>query len=198
MEYFKGLVYKTLIAALLLSACHNEHKEKQAKSQPSNNPGVEVFEFPIKRFSLPYDTSLKCDSNAMIFLKEASFDTSYLLHIVKSGSKIRGVCYIVPPSYHRDLQDFYEHEHQLLFFDGFSFRLNTGQWEMLKRATNEAISKMTDSSINSSVCYDCPGYSLIYDNKRRSTVSSQLREIFKNYDTFVRDSLINPLLAKRE
>src|SRR5436190_1736218 len=181
--------YIIFVAVLLSTSCSNNSIKKITEVNKIDSSNVEVFEFPIKKFSLPYDTSIRCDSNSLIYLNQTSFDTSYLLHVSKQGQNIKGVCYMVPPSYHRDLEDFYDKEHQLLFFDGISFKLDERQWQMLKKETTDVISKMLDSSRTNSLCFDCPTYAIIFDNKKRATGGKKLRESFEMYDNFIQDSL---------
>lgn len=187
-----------IITAPLLSSCDSKNKEKQAEKSKANSSRMEVFEFPIKKFSLPYDESFSSDSNSLIYLKQVPFDTSYLLHIVKQGSQIPGICYVVLPTFHRDLEDFYDEESQLLFFDGLSFKLDAMQWEMIKQKTNHLISNLPDTIKSSSPCFDCPTYSVIFNSKKRVTGNSNQRDNFKEYDTFIRDSVINHFLTKKE
>lgn len=186
-----------ILTASLLSSCDSKHKEKQAEKPKADSSHMEVFEFPIKKFSLPYETPISSDSNSLVYLKQVPFDTSYLLHIVDQGLQIRGICYIVLPAFHRDLEDFYDVESQLLFFDGLSFKLNAMQWEMIKQKTNHLISSLPDT-ISSSPCFDCPSYSVMFDNKKRNTGNRDQRNSFKEYDTFIRDSLLLYFYAKKK
>lgn len=156
------------------------------------------YDFPIKKFSLPYSTPIELDTNSLIFMKEKSFDTSYLLHIHKHGSTVQGVCYIVLPSFHRDLEDYYDEKNKLLFFDGFSFNLNINQWERLREKTIDAIVHMSDSIRSISTCLHCPSYSLYFNKQKRETGNSKLQENFRDYDTFILDTIIYPILAKRK
>lgn len=189
-------IYYILFA--LFSSCSNyKQPEKTEDAQQAKNLNSEVFDIPIMKFSIPYDKSLNCDSNNLIFLKESNFDTSYLLHISRQGSKLRGVYYMVLPQYHRDLEDYYDKEQELLFFEGFSFKLNNMQWEIIKKKTEETISKMIDSSRSGSTCFDCPSYSIFYNKKRRVSGNSKLQDDFKSYDVFLRNNFINQILKER-
>lgn len=185
-----------LASAITLLACSDKKKQDDGfkKKLKNDNAYVNVIEFPLKKFSLPYDSSFNCDSNSLIYLHQAPFDTSYIVHIRKLGQNIKGVCYIMPQSYHRSFEDFSDKEHELLFFTGLSFKLDSSQWQILKRETIEAISKMTDSIKTNSPCFDCHTYAVIFNNMRRVTGNGKLSEIFKEYDTFIRDNVINYFL----
>jgi|CXWL01.1.fsa_nt_gi hypothetical protein len=191
---FLGIV---IITALLFSSCNNKHKKKEAEKPQADNSQREVVEFPIKKFSLPYDVSFCSDSNSLIYLKQVPFDTSYLLHLVKHGLQIRGICYVVLPMFHRDLEDFFDETHQLLFFDGLSFKLDSMQWKMIKQKTNDLISSLPDT-VSSSPCFDCPSYSVMFDNKKRNTGNNDKRNSFKEYDIFIRDSLLLYFYTKKK
>src|SRR5690606_21911539 len=126
MKYSTVFSCTFFLIVVFVSSCNNDKPSRKQSEHPQiSNSNVDIFEFPIKKFSLPYNIPLKCDSNSLIFLKQVPFDTSYLVQMVSQGKNVRGVCYMVLPSYHRDLEDFYDKEHQLLFFDGFSFLLDT-------------------------------------------------------------------------
>jgi hypothetical protein len=188
----------TFVLMFWFCSCNSNQKhDVKSPEQTISYAAVKVFEFPIKKFSLPYNLPLRLDSNSIIYLMQVPFDTSYLLHITNQGSKQLGVCYFVLPSHHQDLEDFSDEDHELLFFDGFSFALDNKQWDMLKRKTNETILNMPDSSNSSSQCLHCPAYVLYYNNQERSTGNSKLQANFKAYDLYIRDSLIHPMLAKR-
>jgi hypothetical protein len=192
------LILISICSGLLLSACSSNHQNEQRPELQVSNPKTEIFEFPIQRFSLPYDKYLNIDSNSFIYLKEAPLDTSYMVHIMVQDSKIKGVCYLVPPSYHRDLEDFSEQKHQLIFFDGFSFRLDSSQWITLKKKIIETVYQMSDSIGSKSSCFDCPSYSIIYDNKKRGTGNSKFQMEFKVFDRFIQDSILNKFIDMRK
>lgn len=180
-----------LIAILTLSLISCSNKKNQTENAQSDNSYTEVFEFPIKKFSLPYDITYKSDSNSLIYLKQVPFDTSYLLHIVKQGLQIRGVCYIVLPTFHRDLDDSYGEKNQLIFFDGMSFVLDSTQWTQIKRRTDHLILELQGSNNGvSSPCFDCPSYSVIFGKGRENSTNSKQRDSFREYDLFVKESLL--------
>lgn len=195
MKQFAPIII--FIVVVLFNSCDNKTPDESIGVNRIDSSDIEVFEFPIKKFSLPYGIPINCDSNSLIYLNQTPFDTSYFLHVSKRGQDIIGVCYMVPQSYHRDLEDFSDREHQLLFFDGMSFKLDSRQWQMLKRETIDVISKISDSSRTNSPCFDCPTYVIMFNNKKRATGSKSLPENFKIYDTFIRDSLINYFLVKK-
>lgn len=198
MKQIFRLVLTIFIVSWLLGSCDSKHDEKKSENLQSENSHMEIFDFPIKKFSLPYDISLKGDSNSLIYLKQVPFDTSYLLHIVKQDSQIRGICYVVLPTQHRDLEDFHDQEHQLLFFDGLSFRMNNKQWEAIKKQTSQLISSLPDTTKNSSPCFDCSTFSIMFNKNKRVASNSKQRLSFKEYDVFIRDSLLYYFFTKRK
>ncbi|MBL0267865.1 MAG: hypothetical protein IPP99_04100 [Chitinophagaceae bacterium] len=198
MKYINGLCIGVSLTIWLLSSCESKEVKDGAKKVQSGKNLTEIFEFPITRFGLPYDMPLSCDSNSLIYLRQIPFDTSYLLHFVKRGEKIQGVCYIVPPSSHRDLGDFHDEEHQLLFFDGLSFTIGTKQWEEVKKYSNRLISSLPDSIKDSSPCFDCHSFTILFNSNKRTARNNDQQRIFREYDSFIRDNFLYPFFTKRK
>ncbi len=195
MKYILG-TFPYLFALVLFTSCSNNEQDETRKIV-KDSASVQTFLFPINKFSLPYDSHLNLDSNSVIFMKEVPFDTSYLIHVRKESSVIRGVCYMILPSFHRDLEDFKDEKQKLLFFDGFSFILDSLQWETLNKKTKETLINMTDSIPTNSSCIHCPSYTLFYNHQRRATGNSKLQGNFKSYETYLREEIVDPLLKKR-
>lgn len=195
---FKTNVFCLALLIGLFSCSHNDKPKADPENKGENlNSNKIIIEFPLKKFSLPYDNSFNCDSNSLIYLHQAPFDTSYLFHIVKQEQNIKGVCYFVPQQYHRGFEDFSDKEHELLFFMGFSFKLNKTQWQNLKKQTRELISKTQDSTKANSPCFDCDTYAVIFGNTKRITGDNRFGKLFNDYNTFVRDSIFNYFLKLR-
>jgi len=198
MRQIFRFVVTIFIMAWLLGSCDSKHNEKKSENLQSENFRMEIFDFPLKKFSLPYDISLKGDSNSLIYFKQVPFDTSYLLHIVKQDSQIRGICYIVLPTQHRDLEDFYDQEHQLLFFDGLSFRMSSKEWETIKKQTSQLVSNLPDTIKSNSPCFDCPTFYIMFNKHKKGASNSEQQLSFKEYDVFIRDSLLYRFFTKKK
>lgn len=197
MKHTLNFFLTASVSFLLMASCTNTSRESQPEKSLTDSSNLGNFSSILNKFSLPHDKLVNCDSNSLIFFKLAPFDTSYLLQIDKQNYKIKGVCYIVLPSYHRDLEDFSDQNHQVLFFDGFSFALNVKEWEVLKKRTSSTILQMPDSLKSDSPCFDCVSYSLFHNRQKRSTGNRKLKEGFENYDSFIRDTIINAFLKAK-
>jgi hypothetical protein len=189
----KIIVFYLLI--FLFSSCKDDFKKVESPSieQTNNN----VIEFPLERFNLLYKSLVASKSNNLVYLKQVPFDTSYLIHIIDEGFRVLGVCYLVLPDDHRDFEDFSDEKTQLLFFSGLSFKLDIQQWETIKKKTRFLISSFSDTT-NNSPCFDCPSYSVFFGSEKRNSRNNEQRAIFEKYDSFVRDSLLQPLYIKRK
>lgn len=180
---------------LLLSSCKDDLKKVGSPSIEQIND--DIIESPLEKFSLLYKASVVSESNSLVYLKQVPFDTSYVVHIIDEGSRVRGVCYLVLPADHRDLEDFSDEKSQLLFFSGLSFKLDTLQWKKIKGKTELLVSSLSDSA-GSSPCFDCPSYSVVFGKSNRSSANSEQRIKFNEYDNFVRDSVLQPLYMKKK
>lgn len=117
----------------------------------------------IKKFCLPYDENFLTDSNSLIFYHTQSFDTNYLIHIKYINGDVVGSYYETLPKFHRDLEGYDEKDIQILFFDGFSFKIDGKRWDNIKFIANEM--HINDSSTQSKLCFDCDSYFLAYNSR---------------------------------
>jgi hypothetical protein len=188
------------IFSILHFKCKNvsdvEGNTNSVKAQTSKS-NIEVFEHPIQKFSLPYDTSFILDSNNLIFSKQVPFDTSYVIHLLSGKTGLLGVCYLILPSYHRDFEDYYDETSRLVFFDGFSFKLNEKDWNELKVQTREIMRTIPDTTDKPSPCFDCKSYSLFYDKRKINSMNGAMRKKFTSYDSFIYNKIIARFNSKR-
>ena len=137
----------------------------------------------VGKFTLPYNQQVYADSNSLIFYYTKAFDTSFLVHLRKSNDEIVGTYYQTLPEIHRDLEGYSDDDTKFLFFDGFSFVINTRIWDSIKNSASELLSK--DDSVRSKVCFDCTSYFLaynteiLYDNKDNEIYFKKLSEYLK-------------------
>lgn len=177
-----------LILFVLVQSCNNNRQTEL------NNYRNEKIDSTFIRFGLPY-SDLTIDSNSLIFYSMRNFDTSFLVHFKKQDTGISGVYYEVLPTYHRNQKDYRSQESKLLFFEGFTFRIDTIKWQAIKRKLTFNLLQQ-DSSLAIKSCTDCPKFLLAYNYK---TVHSDYknRKNLEEFAKFLKDSCLNLFLAQR-
>lgn len=189
-----------LVSLTFLQSCSETGKDVKDKIVPVKNKAenIWVIESPLKKWVPSYDSLFATDTNNFIFLKEAYNDTCFLIYIKQQDSIARGMCYILLPELHRGFEDYQDKGHELLFFEGLSFKLGNLEWNNIKKITTNTIKQMSDSVYNKSNCLHCPYYNIIFKGSQRSTGNSQLQDEFVKYETLIRINIINKFLQQKK
>ncbi len=154
------------------------------------------FNFIRKKFGLPYSEDYRLDSNSLVFYGTRTFDTSFLIELKQTASKVNGVYYEVLHTYHNNVNDFSIEENQLLFFEGYSFTLDTAKWEKI-RALAQKMLTIDTSIYSNNGCRDCPEYVLCYNLK----IGKSNKENQTKYDTFyifLKDLFLENFIQRRK
>ena len=150
----------------------------------------------VKKYDLPYDERLVVDSNGLVFYYSGRFDTTFLVHLRKNGPEIKGVLYEVLPAFHRDDVDYADKKKQLLFFEGYSFRLDSLEWREIVNQARGNLLTHENRLIKNEGCADCPFYFLAHDFKViKSDVEN--RSLFGSYSRYLKDFLLRQFEMKR-
>lgn len=147
-------------------------------NKESNYRDSSVY-FIVKKFEQLYPENFKSDSNSLVFYRTATFDTSFLLHLKRETDGINGIYYEVLPSYHNNVNDFAPGENQLLFFEGYSFTLDSTKWSMIKRMAEKMLSSDTSFKSNEGI-RDGAEYVLSYNFKSSKGYNSEYESFYKN------------------
>jgi hypothetical protein len=136
------------------------------------------------------------NENALFFCHQQVFDTSFLVHLQKENGTVHGVLYEVLPTYHRDVNTFAEEEEELLFFEGYSFKIDTAKWNSIKKMANALLLQERDSGQNYKSCYDCPLYFVLHDSTTAINFGVK-PQLFKDFDKYMKDSLLKKYIERR-
>ena len=149
----------------------------------------------VKRFNLPFPVDLMLDSNSLIFYGNRTFDTSFLLQLKKDKDLMRGTYYEALPEYHLNLNDVKTAEHQILFFEGYSFILDLKNWPIIEDKL-KGIPPTDTSRMNNPSVLDGFKYGLCYNFtiRRSNPVNCDKYETFYR---FIKDTLLRDIIQQR-
>jgi hypothetical protein len=151
----------------------------------------------IEKFELPYDQHTGADSNTLFFYYSGRFDTSFLVHLHKEDTTVTGVLYEILPAYHKDDDDYADRKSSLLFFEGYSFKIDASKWEyLISNARNKLLIEKNMPKRNEA-CADCPSYFFAHAYNTISSNSNN-RAVFEAYSKFLKDSLLNQFITMRQ
>jgi len=179
-----------LILTMLILACSCN---RQSKIGPTISAQKYRDESVIEKFTLPFKSPLLSDSTSLFFYYTHSFDTSWLVHIVKTKTKIRGVYYSVLPTMHRDL-DSYPDSAGTLLFDGAGFVVSEAVWDSLVLKARDILT--TDSLITETGCLDCSEWCLEYASRRRIS-NNKNKSRFLDLSEYLRNTLLLHIIQLR-
>jgi hypothetical protein len=143
----------------------------------------------LRKFSLPYASTLVEDSNGLLFYYLKGFDTSFIVKIKNKKEGIFGVYYYTTPPLHRNIFDVKTDTDELLFFRGISFKIDENKWNQIKKNAS-AIVDRNDTVFNKSSCSDCQFFYLSHGGRASSTVI-QKPVYFEPFMKLLKDSMIN-------
>lgn len=149
----------------------------------------------MEKFELPYLNSSNLDSNSLVFYNTRTFDTSSLLYLKHEGTETRGVYYEILPNYHNSINSFAFEKNQLLFFDGYSFTIDSGDWARIKNFSLLLLAK--DSSFNINLgCRGCEEYALFFNHKS-SKADYKSDSMHIRFINLVKKLFLDDLIKKR-
>ena len=76
---------------------------------------------------------------------------------------MNGVFYEALPEYHRNDEDYADAKASLLFFDGYSFKVDSAKWEQIINNARNKILIHEDTLSKNEACADCPFYFLSHN-----------------------------------
>ncbi|MBN8878449.1 MAG: hypothetical protein J0I32_12975 [Sphingobacteriales bacterium] len=189
----KNVFILMYVLILLCTGCAERSNNPQVSIIYNEERGDSLFYSVIKKFSLPYPDDFVLDSNALIFYGSRPFDTSFLIHLKNESQEIAGVYYEVIPTYHNDIDNFAVKANKILFFEGYSFILESSKWEEIKKQAERLLKDSAAFNI-SNACRDCEVYGLRYGSK--SNVGNTVK--YKPYYKYLKEVLLDSLVVKRK
>jgi hypothetical protein len=167
----------------LLFSCKTKNQQPETRMQ--------VPDSTLVRWGLPFH-NLSVDSNELIFYSLNNFDTSFLIHFYYQTSKVVGVYYEILPENHLDVEDFKSPENELIFYDGFTFKLKTEKWSYIKSEIEKQLLFKEPRSIGGA-CNDCTHYIVAHNSKIIN--SSKINSVqFASFEKYLRDSFITSFI----
>lgn len=194
----KRLLILISIQSLLYVACREKANIHQSSISRGDSRNDSLINSQLKKFALPYPENFKSDSNTLIFYGSRPLDTSFLIQINKGLQEINGVYYEIIPANHNDLSDFADPEKKLLFFEGYSFTLDSSKWEKLEGDAEKLLMDNSTFNVNSG-CMDCEVYGLYYGAKSNIGNGIKYRPFYKSFKGMFLDSFIarrKPIMHK--
>ena len=182
------LMYSTL------TAC-TENKKTSNESGYDENNAVATADSMVSKF-LPYYSNLALDTNAFIFYCARTFDTSSLIHIQKDKSEIKALYYEMLPTYHQNINDFAnKREEQLMFFEGYSFIMDSTTWQEIKVQANMIL--QAPDTFRRDIYKDGSRYGLYYGSQQRRGDSNH-ETFFENFAAFLKKSFLQEIIQARK
>ena len=190
---------RVLSLVVLLFSCVSCLQQKGREKFVKENTFDSIPEYwisQIEKFSIPFSREMP-DSNALFFCDLEVFDTSFLVHFRKENNTVNGVFYEVLPAYHLGVENFADEKDQLLFFEGYSFKIDTSRWANIVKQANVLLKLEKDTGQKYRGCFDCAPDFLMHDSKM-AVVFGKHRENFERFGQYLKDSLLNQYITKRQ
>jgi hypothetical protein len=149
----------------------------------------------LQKFSISGD-DYKNDSNCLSFYCCRNYDTTTLFQIMKHEQTISGIYYQILPTYHRFITDYADRDTKLLFFEGFSFTIDSTERQsivnqaklVLQEKINMNVPRVTDGNT----------YGLLYNGQIQRGRTGAGDVIFDRFDRFLKDSIVDKFIQARK
>jgi len=188
--------FAVIVTIILLSSCRNGSEAIEKKDTNTSNDYGGFDSFPIEsRFTLPYPDNLQLDSNSLLFYRTSSFDTCLLIHFYKKNNSIKVVCYETLPAYHRFINDYADAKSHLLFFEGYSFTIDSARWISVKMKAEKMLAD-SNTKFTNDRCADC-GFGLISHNFKTRRTNNANRILYDDYALWIKDSILKQIIEQR-
>lgn len=196
IKVLKSIVSVSVIC-LFVFACHDDDKisntDKSFAAKPVDDSTARII---MQTFGLPCTNDFRLDSNALLFYCARSYDTSSLIYLQKNSKGIQGVFYLLLPTYHRFVIDYADEKSKLLFFEGYSFVIDSITWESIRTQAN-TILQFKDSSDKHLNYVDGSRYALYY-NLQYTHGDSNNEILYEGFDKFLKNSFLQKFIQARK
>jgi len=149
----------------------------------------------LQTFGLPYSESMDFDTNSLMFYCSRAYDTSSLIEIRRQDKLVRGVYYEILPEYHRFATDYADTRSKLIFFEGYSFEIDTATWKSVVDQAR-AVLQQKEGAIKHLKYTDGATYALYYDGKSKHGNSNN-DTAFENFDRFLKVQFLQKYMQLR-
>ena len=142
----------------------------------------------MQTFELPYSENMNFDNISLVFYCSRAYDTSSLIEIKQQKNLIRGVYYEILPEYHRFVTDYADTSSKLIFFEGYSFVVDTTAWKSVTTLAKAVLQEK--EGLNKNLKYtDGATYALYYDGQSRHGNSNN-EASFVKFDKFLKGQFL--------
>lgn len=194
MQILKQAMWLLIIC--MLFACQDDKKKIVSKPSMVDLINDSVTKTVIKKFGLPYSDNLNLDSNSLLFYCVRSYDTTSLIYLQKHNKEIQGIFYIILPNYHRFVTDYADQKSNLLFFEGYSFIIDSVAWTTLKSHADLVLQHKGNPDIRRNYT-DGSTYALYYNSQSRHG-NSYDEAIYEGFDGSLKKMFLNDLIKLRK
>jgi len=182
---------------IFLNSCSNSENAKKKSLNPTGHNMPPFISSIIDKYTLPYDKKMGADSNNLIFYYCGLFDTTVLVHFQNNDTSINVVLYQILPNYHKEDDDYADKESELLFFEGYSFKIAVSKWsEIISLAKNKLLISKNQPPKHDP-CFDCAFFFLNYDSVTLIN-NSNTHAAFREYFKFLKDSVLDDFIKLRQ
>ena len=187
MRIYKPLAL-VLLASCLFTKCGNREDQPIVKTGTAMSANDSLSKLIMQTFELPYFENMNFDSGSLVFYCSRAYDTSSLIEIKQQKNLIRGVYYEILPEYHRFVTDYADTSSKLIFFEGYSFTVDTATWKSVTDLAKAVLQEK--EGLNKNLKYtDGATYALYYDGQSRHGNSND-EASFVKFDRFLKGQFL--------
>jgi hypothetical protein len=178
----------------LLCAC----SERTTENKTFSNEKVWKDSIPpmLKNFSQLYPKDLLLDNNSLIFFRSQGYDTSYVVEFKRGQQEISAMFCVVLPEFQRFSNDYAEEKTNLLFFEGYSFIIDSIIWNTVKAHAEKILTGNTISKEKNLVA-DGVAYGLFYNYKHSYSIAGS-DSLYVGMDSLLMNKLLSRFMSKRK
>jgi hypothetical protein len=109
---------------------------------------------------------------------------------------VSGVYYQILPTYHRFITDYAGGNTKLLFFEGYSFTIDSTEWQAIVNQAKLVLQERIN--MNAPKVTDATTYGLLYNHQIQHGRSGAGDVIFDKFDRFLKDSFLGKFIQARK
>lgn len=192
IKYFGILV----IVCFLFAKCVNKENVTVIRDHPKISDSDSSLKQMLKTFALPYSELMEFDSSSLVYYRSSSYDTSFLLQIKSQNNSIKGVFYEILPEYHRFPTDYADKSSKLIFFEGYSFIIDSLTWDSVTTLAKIFLQKKENQSKKGKYT-DGATYALYYGGESIHGNSNNA-DPFEKFYSFLRTQFLDKYLQLRK
>jgi hypothetical protein len=183
------------LLCFLLIQCVDKENLPDTKKLDRLSDTDSLSELMLQTFALPYSEQMEFDSGSLVFYCSRSYDTSSLIEIKKQNNLIRGVYYEILPEYHRFNTDYADSNSKLIFFEGYSFIIDSVTWKSITEQAKTIIQEKESQPKNTKYT-DGATYAIYFDGE--SVHGNGNNEVpFEKFDSLLKVQFLNKYMQLR-